>query len=260
MTQERLDPSAAPEVVGITTPEKETTITKKIEKTRTRSKSYNLDLRVHSPASLGYLGIDGIDCAPAIVRLARVKGLDLIAVTDFYTGEFIDRIIAAAKDSTLTIIPGVDIRCKMGACDDVILSCLFPETYSTSLIESFLANFKIPVSSKGNKNYIAGVSVRDIVSATEQTGGVVLPSRMDKTPHRMAAIPELVEKYGFRSFDLAYSDTAQFFKRRWPKLKFNLYSFSNANALAQVGSRSARVKMTQPGFAGIKELVARAAE
>lgn len=258
MTQERIDPADTSGAVTVTQSETDVQVTKKIEKTRSRSKSYNLDLRVHSPASLGYLGIDGIDCAPAIVRLAKVKGLDLIAVTDFYTGEFIDRMVAAAKDSSLTIIPGVDLRCRLGACDDVIVSCLFPEDYSTAKIESFLKELGIPMAARGNKTYLTEISLEVILEKTDKAGGTVLPSRMDKTPHRMAVIPDLVERYGFRAFDLAYSDTAQFFKRRWPKLKFNLYSFSNANALAQVGSRSARVKMTIPGFGGIKELIARA--
>jgi hypothetical protein len=80
---------------------------------------------------------------------------------------------------------------------------------------------------------------------------------MDKTPHRLAAIPTLVEKYGFRAFDLAYADSIRFFKSKWPKIKFQLFSFSNAHALAQVGSRIAKVKMSEPGFTGIKAMVAR---
>jgi hypothetical protein len=47
------------------------------------------------------------------------------------------------------------------------------------------------------------------------------------------------------------------FKKRWPKLKFHLFTFSDANALAQIGSRNARVKLANPGFQGIREMVAR---
>jgi hypothetical protein len=83
---------------------------------------------------------------------------------------------------------------------------------------------------------------------------------MDKTPHRMAAIPELVETYGFRAFDLAYADSGAFFKKRWPKIRFQLFAFSDANALAQIGSRIARIKLTNPGFDGIREVVAREAQ
>lgn len=232
-------------------------LTDQVEKSRGKTKSYVMDLRVHSPASLGYMGIEGIDSAPAIVRLAKVKGIDVIAVTDFYTGNFIDRIVSAAKNSTLTVIPGVDLRCRLGACDDVNMSCLFPEEFTTSHIEEFLNSLSVPRNARGNRQYLVHLSLDEILAKVEEFGGVALPSRMDKTPHRMAALPELVEKYGFRTFDLAYHDSTQFFKKRWPKIKFNLFSFSNANALAQVGSRIARVKMTNPGFAGVREIIGR---
>ncbi len=229
----------------------------RIEKTRTRQKSYLMDLRIHSPASLGYLAIEGIDTAPALVRLAKVKGLDVIAVTDFYSGKFVDRIQAAAQGSELTIIPGVVLRCSLPGCDDVVMSCLFPESHTTASIEAFLRALQIPESAAGDKKFVVRVPFEQILATVEQFNGVALPSRMDKTPHRMAAIPTLVEKYGFRAFDLAYPDSSRFFKSRWPKVKFHLFSFSNANALAQVGSRIAKVKMKDPGFTGIREIVAR---
>lgn len=225
-----------------------------------RSKSYVMDLRVHSPASLGYLGVEGLDSAPAIVRLAKVKGLDVIAITDFYSGNFIDQMVNAARGSALTIIPGVDLRCKLGACDDVIISCLFPEDFTAANVNQFLDALRIPTAMRGNRNYLMRTSLDEALCTLETFRGVALPSRMDKTPHRMAAIPELVETYGFRAFDLAYGDSGTYFKKNWPHLKFQLFAFSDANALAQIGSKFARLKLTSPGFAGIKQVVARHAE
>lgn len=229
----------------------------RVEKTRTRQKSYVLDLRIHSPASLGYLAIEGIDTAPALVRLAKVKGLDVIAVTDYYSGQFIDRISAAARESQLVVLPGCVIRCCVGSCDDVILTCLFPEGSTTATIESFLRSLSVPSSASGDRSFLVRLPLEKILAELDARGALALPSRMDKTPHRMAAMPILVERFGFRAFDLAYADSARYFRSRWPKLKFQLFSFSNANALAQVGSRTAKVKMADPGFAGIRSLVAR---
>ena len=242
---------AAPEVIDIP-------LKGQIEKAKgSRAKSYVMDLRVHSPASLGYLGVEGLDSAPAIVRLAKVKGIDVIAITDFYSGAFVDRLVTAAKGSALTVIPGVDIRCKIGSCDDVILTCLFPENTTTADINAFLDAIKVPLSLRGNKEYTLLTPLNEIITQVEACNGSILPSRMDKTPLRLAAIPELVEKYGFRAFDLAYSDSGAYFKKKWPKIKFQLFAFSDANALAQIGSRIARVKMNNPGFTGIREVVAR---
>ena len=231
----------------------------KVEKIRTRQKSYVMDLRIHSPASLGYLGIEGIDTAPALVRLARVKGLDMIALTDYSSGAFIDRVREAAKDSSVTVIPGFVIRCALPNCNDVILSCLFPEDFGTREIEGVLEALGIPRSAFGDRKHIVKIPFEEILSTIESKGGIALPSRMDKTPYRLSVLPTLVEQYGFRAFDLAYADSVKFFKTRWPKVKFHLFSFSNANALAQVGSRIAKLKMQDPGFAGIRAIIARQA-
>lgn len=224
-----------------------------------KGKKYVMDLRVHTPESLNYFGLEGIDTAPAMVSLAKVKGLDMIAVTDFYSARFVDRVVAAAKDSPVTIIPGVDIKCVLGSCDDVILTCLFPENFSSSRIDQFMAELSIPASAQGNETYRLKQPFDEVIRAVERNSGVVIPSRIDMTPHRLSALPLLVEQYGFRAFDLAYPESTQFFKRRWPKTKFQFLTFSSANSLAQVGSRTAKVKMPIGGFAGVKDLVSRIA-
>lgn len=226
-------------------------------KTRTRRKSYVMDLRIYSPASLGSISIEGIDTAPALVRLAKVKGLDVIAVTDLYSGEFIDEIAEAAVESPLTVIPGVDIRCSVGVCDNVLVSCLFPETHTSESIEELLSALDIPDHAKRNENYVVEKDFGEIIEIVESHEGKCLPSRIDKTPQRLRTVPILVEEYGFRAFDITYPSTKAYFKEKWPKVKFELFSFSNATALAQVGSRIAKVKMHNPGFLGIQEVIAR---
>jgi hypothetical protein len=233
------------------------TLSQQIEKSKTRQKSYVMDLRVQSPASMGYLGVEGLDSAPAIVRLAKVKGLDVIAITDFYSGEFIDRMVTAAKSSPLTVIPGVSVRCRVKTCSDVVISCLFPESITSQGISEFLRELQVPEDARGNPDYVITASIDQLLHSLASRNGVAIPSRLDKTPHRMSIIPELVETYGFRAFDLAYADSSAYFKKRWPKLKFQLFTFSDANALAQIGSRNAKVKMPTPGFEGLKELISR---
>ena len=233
------------------------TLSQQVEKTKTRQKSYVMDLRVQSPASIGYFGVDGLDSAPAIVRLAKVKGLDLIAITDFYSGEFIDRMVIAAKSSPLTVISGVSVRCRIKTCSDVIISCLFPESITSAGISDFLRELNVPTEARGNPDYVMTATIDQLLHALSTRNGIAIPSRLDKTPHRMSIIPELVETYGFRAFDLAYMDSAAFFKKRWPKVKFHLFTFSDANALAQIGTRNAKVKMPTPGFEGLRELIAR---
>jgi len=239
---------------------KKRTLAQKIEKevvetpTRgSRKKKYSLDLRIHSPSSLGYFGIEGIDTAPALVRLAKVKGLDMIAVTDFYSAGFVDRLVEASAESSVTVIPGTTIRCQVAGCNDVILVCLFPETHTRADIETFLYDLKVPAEG-ADADFIVPLSFGEILDIIQVHQGRAIPSRMDKTPHQMAVISTLIEDFGFRAFDLAYADSSDLFKQRWPNLKFQLFSFSNASALAQVGSRKAKLALPCEGFEGIKDL------
>lgn len=233
------------------------TLSQQVERTKTRQKSYVMDLRVQSPASMGYLGVEGLDSAPAIVRLAKVKGLDVIAITDFYSGEFIDRMVTAAKSSPLTVIPGVSVRCRVKTCSEVVISCLFPESITSAGISEFLRELQVPEQARGNPEYVMTASIDHLLRALSARNGIAIPSRLDKTPHRMSIIPELVETYGFRAFDLTYADSSAYFKKRWPSHTFQLFTFSDANALAQIGSRIAKVKMPTPGFEGLRDLISR---
>jgi hypothetical protein len=241
-----------------TTKKKGGALSGKVERTRApRRKSYVFDLRVHSPASLGYLGIDGIDTAPAMVRLAKVKGLDVLAVTDFYSGSFIDRVVEAAEGTKLTVLPGVSLRCTLKDCHDVVLVCLFPEHYRSQDVSNFLEELGISEGRRLKPDHTLSIPFDEILARVEKHHGLIIPSRMDKTPHRIKALTPLVEEYGFKSFDLAYGDSSAYFKERWPKEKFNLFSFSNASALAQVGSRNAKIKLPELSFASLREAIAR---
>ena len=224
---------------------------------KAKLKTYSLDLRIHSPVSLGYFGMDSVDALPALVRLAKTKGLDVIAVTDFYSSEPIDRVKIAAQESGLVVIPGVDIRVATPECDDIHLTCIFPEETSSNDIAHFLSALNVPTQARGKQSYIVPLELAQVLNCLDVHAGGCFPSRMDKTPARMGAIPRLVDSFGFRSFDLAYTDSARFFQARWPQEKFNLFSFSNANALAQVGSRSARVKLEQANFSALLQLIKR---
>jgi len=221
-----------------------------------KKKKYAMDLRIHTPSSLGYFGIEGIDTAPALVRLARVKGLDMIAVTDFYSAGFVDRLVEASVESGVTVIPGTTIRCALDECNEVILVCLFPENHTRSDIETFLNDLKVP-ESRADKDFIVPLPFREILEIIKAHNGQAIPSRMDKTPHQLTVISSLVDDYGFRAFDLAYGDSSDLFHQRWPKIKFQLFSFSNASALAQVGSRKAKLALPCSGFEGIRQMFQR---
>ena len=49
-----------------------------------KGKYYNLDLRLRTPKSLSVISTSGIETAPAVARLSKVKGLDYISTADYH--------------------------------------------------------------------------------------------------------------------------------------------------------------------------------
>lgn len=225
---------------------------------RTNKKSYKIDLRILPPTNLGPFSISGLALAPSIIKLCKVKKIDIIGVVDRYQGDFVDKLQKVSSDYQLTILPALDLQLKVDKYDDIILTCFLKENESALIIKELLSKLRVDASCYGKDVYPVPLSLDDTLKIISEYNGVVLPSRIDKTPNRKCAIPTLVEKYGFKTFEVAYpEETKLFFKKRWPKEKFNLFSFSNANALAQVGNRIEKVKLNNSSFDGLKELLVR---
>ncbi len=228
-----------------------------LAKPPSKGRKYSLDLRVHSPGTIGYFTAGGVEPGPALVRLAKVKGLDIVGLTDYYNPSYIDEVQSSAAGSKMTIIPGMDMCCRIDDCEEVYITALFPESFSSVELEEVLVELEVPKSARGRKDFCLTGPFQKTLDIIEGRGGIVIPSRLDKTPYRQLAIPTLVEKYGIHAFDLVHPENPEFFKKYWPSGGFTFFSFSNAHALAQIGSRAKKVKLQNPGFEGLKELVKR---
>lgn len=226
---------------------------------KNNKKSYKIDLRILPPSNLGPFAISGLAIAPAIIKLCKVKKIDVIGIIDRFQGDFIDKLQKLSFDYPVTILPALDLQVRVDKFDDVILTCFFESTETSETIKDFLNLLGVDKSCYGQEYYPVKLSLDEILEHLDAFNGFAIPSRVDKTPNRKCAIPILVEKYGFRTFEVAYQDdTKALFKKLWPKEHFNIFSFSNANALAQVGNRAEKVKLPELNFLGLKELMTRA--
>ena len=245
-------------VVNLSLEEKNTTKDSRFRAHPTnKGKSYAMDLRIHSPSSIGFFSTGGIDTAAAFVRLAKIKGLEVIAITDHNNAEFIDIIKGYAIDSGITVIPGVDICCRIDLCYEAYMIALFPEHFSSSDVFQVMHQLGIPNWARGRHDFVIDLPFTEILNIIETNGGVLIPTRLDKTPYRQLALPTIIEQFGMHAFDLIHPENTDFFKKHWPNGRFTFFCFSNANSLAQVGNRIEKIRLSKPGFEGIKELVQR---
>lgn len=68
---------------------------------------YKADFHIHSPKSGDYQ--DKAITATAFVKAVLAKGLDMIAVTDHNSADWVDEVRSAAKGTPLAVFPGVEI-------------------------------------------------------------------------------------------------------------------------------------------------------
>lgn len=210
------------------------------------------DLMIRSPESLqSFSSLPIKSAAPALIKLAAAKGLQMVAITDRHSVNFIDSVQSANLNQQLIIIPGVEVRTQIGDCDDVSLICLFPETYRLPNLNLFLRKLNLTPKSQACE-----LPVEKIIEECESFGGAIFPSRVDLTPTRLSILPNLIE-LGFRIFDVAYLESTKMFQRKWPEHKILIYSFSNASALAQVGCRVADIPVRSRDFIGLKHFLTR---
>jgi PHP family Zn ribbon phosphoesterase len=228
-----------------------------VEKGPVKGKVFTLDLRIHTPASKGYFSTGGIDTADALLRLAKVKKVDLLAITDFYSVNSVAAVQKLAKKSAVKILPGFDLRIVHNNCNEIYLTALFPEDTQPAELEKVLRELQVPAYVIGDGEFILKTPLKKIIHTVEEKGGVIIPSHLDKTPYRQAAIKDFIENYGFHAFDLVHPANTDYFQSRWPSGKFTFFTFSSANSLAQVGSRACDIKMKDASFESLKERVAR---
>src|ERR1700720_4559812 len=96
-----------------------------------------LDLHVHTPASDDWRGDPATP--DQIVARALEQGLDGIAITDHQSGESVDALRDASKDTGLTIIPGVEIN-NLAGNEGIHLIALFDCATTMQDIDRFLGS------------------------------------------------------------------------------------------------------------------------
>lgn len=225
-------------------------------KNNNKKKKFRLDLRIHSSATQGFHEIDGVSTLDALPGIANVKGLDLIAITDFYSyrSAFQIKNQAIAKyKGKLSVLPGFTFRTRVNNCDEVYLVAIFDENFSEDNFDEIFRKLSVPKSAEGDSNYILELDLQKAIKIIEARGGVVFPSRVDKNPYRELAIKSLIEDYGFRSFDLVYPEQIQEIQNNYQDYNLKFFTFSNAYSLGMVGSRTSELKLPERSFKFIKE-------
>jgi dephospho-CoA kinase len=139
------------------------------------SRWFKCDLHLHTTASKCFE--DQTITPQQWVERAIEQGLNCVAVTDHNTGANIDEIKEAAKDTSLTIFPGVEITCD---ASKVHLLIIFDTTKTTADIRDFLVRANIKAEDFGKQEAATISSIFEISQLAIKDGALVIPAHIDE--------------------------------------------------------------------------------
>lgn len=133
-----------------------------------------VDLHVHTPASKCFK--DKSVTPQDIVDYAIKKaGLSAIAITDHNTAQWIDDVKAAAKGTSLTVFPGVEISMSEG----YHILALFDVDKSRADVENFLGAIDITAEDYGQQDALCTKSAYDVISKICDRHGIAILAHID---------------------------------------------------------------------------------
>ena len=218
------------------------------------SKFCKADLHVHTPASHDYK--DKSASANDILTAALAKNIDLLAITDHNSGEFLDKIRAAAIGMSITVLPGVEVTTPEGH-----ILALFQGGITQVEISDFLIRVGIPRKEHGKEEAISEKHAEEVIREIDAMGGVAIAAHANE---KGIGLLQQKGQYKMRVVPMPELAALEFTKRddieRFSKGKVSAdyppkpcTQSSDAHSLTEIGQRTTYLKMDERSAYGIRQ-------
>lgn len=202
----------------------------------------------------------------AIVRTALAKGLDMIAICDHNSARNTAATVRAAKGSTLTVLPGIEIT----SSEEVHFVGLFPTVASAEAVQEEVYShlygenneeafgFQVVVDEDDqvddlDQRLLIGattLSAERVVDVIHRFGGLAIASHVDRGGFgifsQLGFIPDTLSLDGL---EVSKRMDFQEARERYRQCRdFTLITSSDAHALEDVGSALTVVRMAEPSL------------
>jgi len=214
---------------------------------------YAVDLHIHtalSPCSENEMTPNNI------VNMAKLKGLDIIAVTDHNSARNCRVAVECSKDSGVLVIPGMEIETK----EEIHVVCLFPDCESAlkmqAVIEKHLPDMQNEEELFGEQlvfdaidNVIetekrmlltaVDLDIDEIFKRVKELGGALIPAHVDRNSYSIISnLGMIPDNLGIKYIELSKSCNNQVFLSKNPTLnKYNIIKSSDAHNLGDISER-----------------------
>ena len=215
---------------------------------------YKFDFHVHTPVSQCYDDnmapeLNLHTTADDIVLAALDAQMDGIAITDHNSSAFIDSIQRAARGTSLTIFPGIEVTAQ--GCH--LLSIFDPDT-PLHWLDKLLESIGFDYDHRGDAHYSTEYPLDEVCRLVEDVGGLGIAAHVDRDPRGFIATQYITREEKKRIHDsdhlsaLEITDPRE--KSLWNQGKMGRFTKpypvvqgSDAHAPKEVGRRPTYLRM-----------------
>ncbi|MBU7045428.1 MAG: PHP domain-containing protein [Theionarchaea archaeon] len=225
-----------------------------------------IDLHVHTPSSKCFK--DSSATPEDIVRKAREKELDAIAITDHNTAEWIDKVKEASK-GRLIVFPGVEISAT-GGKNGIHIIGIFEQSKTSKDIENLLGALEIKADIYGKEEAFTRLGPSHVIDKIAEHGGFPILAHAnsshgvmnDMTGNQRVEIIQNQRLIAAEATDVEDKDKKENGKRVIDFLngedpcyrrKLAVYQASDSHSLPQIGSRYTYFKLDEISFEGLRQ-------
>ena len=211
---------------------------------------HEADLHIHTPASKDFE--DKGATAESLVQTALSKGLEIIAVTDHNTVEWVDAVCDAAKGTGLSVFPGVEVTTPI--CH---ILAIFDPSVPKERLNDFLVAVGITSEKRGKQDALAE-QPEVVLHKIRECGGLAVASHANSSNGLLKHAKGQYKQKLYHRADLAalefssQDDVESFTTGKIPGYgpKACLQG-SDAHDLASIGQRFTYLKMDGISLRGI---------
>ncbi len=200
-----------------------------------------------------------------LVNMAKIMGLDVIALTDHNTCLNCPAAIKAGEEAGILVIPGMELCTD----EEVHVVCLFPNLENAMDFSEYVRERIPPVENRekifgqqlimdhqdkimGTENLLlttaADVSLDKVPELIKSFGGVAFPAHIDRSSYSVISNLGVIDEYmGFTSAEITSKADKNEYIKKYPVLeKMNILTSSDAHYLENIGTAGGKIDIVEP--------------
>lgn len=197
-----------------------------------------------------------------LVNMAKIMGLDVIALTDHNTCLNCPAAIKAGEEAGILVIPGMELCTD----EEVHVVCLFPDLENALEFSSYVRERIPPVENRekifgeqlimdekdgiiGKENLLlttaANVSLDKVPQLVKEYGGVSFPAHIDRSSYSVISNLGMIDEYmGFTTAEITMTADKNEYMEKYPVLrKMHILTSSDAHYLENIGSAGGKLNV-----------------